>query len=366
MRRRVGVTIAVAAIVLALVIGRWTRTEDTPAPLTANPGVASASTAHAIGDPRTSATDITRATATDGGTDATAAAADPTRAARKRGARKMVHSIDPCEPVEPSEIPEGFSKLAALGVTVAWDAEVAIEPTSLAYTVAGLLAQLALVTGTTPRGELTVIVYPSLDDFHAKAGAPPWSGGLYDSAIRLPASPRRDFGIDLRTLRHEVVHAQLHAAIGCTPIWLDEGLAQWFENAAPDPEWLRMLHDHKGLGLTAMQVSTLEDVGAERPDQVYAQSLAMVLYAFSRGDTLEQLLHDRRGPPLELWARRYPDANEQDVLGALSRRIFGAPLGPEVDAIFEGAVCCRGAGVLSELACHGGARLAGELCRVVP
>jgi hypothetical protein len=289
--------------------------------------------------------------------------AEPTRTARRRSARKITHSIDPCEPVEISEIPDGFGKLAALGITVAWDPEVTVEATTIAYTTAGLLAQLALVTGTTARSELTVIVYASPDDYHAKTGAPAWSAGLYDGAVRLPPAPRQDTGVEQRTLRHEVVHAQLHAAVGCTPIWLDEGLAQWFENQTPDREWLRMLHDRKGLDLAAMSASTLEDVHAERPEQVYAQSLAMVLYAFDRGDNLEALLHDKRGPPLDLWGRRYPEASDVDVLGSLARRVFGVALGPELDAIFERGVCCR-TGSLVDFACHAAPRRdAHEVCR---
>ncbi len=272
-------------------------------------------------------------------------------------------------------MPAGFSTVSVDGITVAWDPAVPLEATPLAYTAAGLLAQLGLVTGTSPRGELTVIVYASLDAFHAKGSAPAWAAGLYDNAVRLPATPHEDFGIDIRSLRHELVHAQLHAAIGCTSIWLDEGLAQWFENAVPDREWLRMLHDHRSLDLAAMQVSTLEDVHAERPEQVYAQSLAMVLYAFERGDGVADLLHDRRGPPLELWHRRYPEAGELDVLGSVARRMFGLPLGPELDAVFDAAVCCKGLGRLDEVSCHAGPRVPGRrswfddaraLCRVVP
>lgn len=238
-------------------------------------------------------------------------------------------------------MPAGFSTVTADGITVAWDPAVALEATPLAFTTAGLLAQLGLVTGTTPRGELTVIVYASLDDLHTKGGAPEWSAGLYDGAVRVPAVAHQDFGIDIRALRHELVHAQLHAAIGCTSIWLDEGLAQWFENMPPEAEWLRMLRDHHMLDPRAMQVSTLEDVHADRPEQVYATSLAMVLYAFERGDSVADLVRHRRS--LEV--------SDQDLLASLARRLFGMPPGSELDAILAGRVCCKGMARLDELAC---------------
>lgn len=40
----------------------------------------------------------------------------------------------------------------------------------------------------------------------------------------------RDFEVDLR---HECTHALLHAALPVVPLWLDEGLAQFFEVTAP-------------------------------------------------------------------------------------------------------------------------------------
>jgi hypothetical protein len=36
----------------------------------------------------------------------------------------------------------------------------------------------------------------------------------------------------LEDLRHEVTHALVHAAVGPPPLWLDEGLAEYFESAA--------------------------------------------------------------------------------------------------------------------------------------
>ncbi len=346
---------------MLVLVARGSRSDEAPATATARDATAEPELATTRQAPLVHATLPAMTAAPHAIADASPG--DAARPARRRtGLRKLGDSIDPCEPVEPSEIPDGFSKLAALNITVAWDPEISIEATALAYTTAGLLAQLATITDTTARGELTVIVYASADDYHAKTDAPAWSAGLYDGVVRLPAS-RQDFGVDLRTLRHEVVHAQLHAAVGCTPIWLDEGLAQWFENAIPEREWLRMLHDRRGLDLAAMSASVLEDVHAERPEQVYAQSLAMVLYAFDRGDNLEALLHDRRGPPLDLWGRRYPEASDLDVLGGLARRMFGVSLGPELDAIFERGVCCR-LGSLAELTCHAAPRRdPHEVCR---
>jgi hypothetical protein len=273
------------------------------------------------------------------------------------------HSIDPCEPTFNPEVPEGYETLAAAGVTIAWDPEVAIEPMTVAYLAAGLLAQIGIVTGTQPRNDLVVIVYPSVEDFRAKTGAPEWSDGQYDGAVRVPAE-HGDFGVSVHTLRHELMHAQIHAAIGCTPIWLDEGAAQYFANVVSANAWLHMLKTRTGVEPNEMQVGTVEDVHADT-HAVYAQSLAMVVYLFSHGDSLADVLHDKRGPWTELWSRRFPDASEHDVLDAVARRVFGMPSGPELDAILGGDVCCHSWYSLTDFTCHAGPREKYELCRTV-
>ncbi len=362
--RRLGALIA-AAVVLGLLgwylLPRWTAsTSATRAP--------SASTSSPVGgsSPAGSAASLAPAATARSGSAVVPSSADEAtpRPGASVHARKIFgDTIDPCLQAMPPEIPAGFQTLAAAGVTVAWDPEVAIEPTSLAYTTAGLLAQIGLVTGTAPRGDIVVIVYPSLDDFRAKTGAPTWSEGTYDGAVRIPAA-KAEFGIRIHTLRHELVHAQLHATVGCMPIWLNEGAAQYFANTAPDRTWFHMLKTKSGVDLREMQASVVEDVHAE-PADVYAQSLAMILYVFARGDSLADLAHDRGGPATELWARRYPTASQADVLDAVAHRVFGIGQGADLDAILGGQICCHGQYTLSELACHGAPREKGELCRTL-
>jgi hypothetical protein len=278
--------------------------------------------------------------------------------------RKIGHSIDPCEPVAVPDVPDGYETMSAAGVTVAWDPEVSIEPTTLAYTAAGLVNQVAIVTGTQPRSDVVVVVYPSLDAFRAKTGSPEWSDGQYDGAVRVPAAKGTDFGVEIHTLRHELMHAQIHAAIGCTPIWLNEGAAQYFANLAPDRTWFRMLKSHTGLDPRELAVATIDEVHADTT-VAYAQSLAMLLYAFAHGDSLSDVLHDKRGAWTDLWARRYPDATEHDILDAVAHRVFGTHQGPELDAILAGEVCCRGSYTVNDLACHAPPRDKQDLCRTV-
>src|SRR5258706_549503 len=102
-----------------------------------------------------------------------------------------------------------------------------------------------------PRGDRRAgVVAPRCDRarcagaFPGRTGAPPWAGGAYDGAVRVPAAPRNELGVSIATLRHEVMHAQLHAAVGCLPVWFNEGTAMYFAGAVPALEWLKLLRTH--------------------------------------------------------------------------------------------------------------------------
>jgi hypothetical protein len=137
-------------------------------------------------------------------------------------------TVDPCTAIEDPEIPPGYEQTTADGNTIAWSratppgpADRPLRPLVLARLVSALLEEAADATGTTARTSLVVIVYPSRDDFRAGAHAPAWSAGLYDGGVELPASAMADLGVDMETLRHEVMHAQLHLAVGCMPVWFN-------------------------------------------------------------------------------------------------------------------------------------------------
>ncbi len=41
------------------------------------------------------------------------------------------------------------------------------------------------------------------------------------------------------------------------------------------------------------------------------------------------------------------------MLDALAHKIFGVPLGSELDSLWKGAICCHGLRAVSELGCRG-------------
>jgi hypothetical protein len=293
-----------------------------------------------------------------------------TRAAPMRVAQ-VQHLIDPCtELVEPA-VPPGFEVYAAQGITIAGSpaapaagpSDVPLRPLALAHLVAGLLEEAAQLTGTPRRAELTVIIYSSRDDFHGSGKAPAWAGGLYDGAVRLPPEPRADLGVAMSTLRHEVMHAQLHAAVGCMPVWFNEGAAMYFAGTAPVHDWLEMLRAPAPLELALLEAPALDEHATARVDRVYAQSLAMMMLAAERfgGPGLQPAVlamsDANRASPRDghaLWSRLHPAIDHAAVRDSLSRRIFGVPPG-ELGATLDGPLCCHGLQRATELACRAAA-----------
>ncbi len=84
-----------------------------------------------------------------------------------------------------------------------------------------------------PSHAFTVILYPSRD-FWKATETPRWAGGLFDGNIHLPTRiPGTDLALSNRSLRHEYTHALVdYMSAGRAPLWLSEGLAQYFERGA--------------------------------------------------------------------------------------------------------------------------------------
>lgn len=266
---------------------------------------------------------------------------------------------DPCEPVREPAIPADYTTITANDITVAWSpaipattgpADISLRATSVAYLVSGILDEAAAFTGTFRRGSLAVVVYPAAD-FVARTGVPAWAGGAYDDAVRVPAIPNSDLGVSIGALRHEVMHAQMHAAVGCIPAWLNEGSAMYFAGSAPALEWLSLLRAHDVLDFTGLQGAGFTEMPADRARRMYAFSLAMVLFAIEHlpGDGVQPLVRaaqaaGRSSPraSLELWDRLFPGADNRVVQDSLARKLLGVGIGGALDDKLRGGVCCDG------------------------
>ena len=83
-----------------------------------------------------------------------------------------------------------------------------------------------------PSDPVTVILYPP-DRFHAVTASPRWTEGLYDGRLHLPLPSRsRPLEEYDGSLAHEYAHAVISGmSAGRAPAWLQEGLAQYSEEA---------------------------------------------------------------------------------------------------------------------------------------
>ena len=290
------------------------------------------------------------------------------------------HTADPCTAPSEPVIPSTFETITSANITVAWDpAEVVgpydapFRPVALAFTVAGVLEEAAQLTGTDRRETLTVIVDASLEDFQTRNKTPTWVTGLYDgAAVHLAAKPNADLGVVMSTLRHEVMHAQMHATIGCTPFWFNEGMATYFAGATPTREWVMMMRTGEPFDMTALGAPAILDVKAEDASRMYAVSLAMVLYIVHHAGEVGlreavRLAQSAESIPaaLDLWNRTRPNVDYRAVLDSLAQKVFELPLGPELDAIVRGPLCCHNLRTPADLACRAPAAetTRREICR---
>lgn len=92
-----------------------------------------------------------------------------------------------------------------------------------------------------PPNPITVILYNEKGFFDVTR-APGWAGGLYDGKIRLPIKGvQGQEALLKRILFHEYTHALVHAITPRCPVWINEGLAEYFSEDEELLEWGRKL-----------------------------------------------------------------------------------------------------------------------------
>jgi hypothetical protein len=285
------------------------------------------------------------------------------------------HTADPCTELVEAVIPPGFESVSVIGITVAWDpTEVAgaydtpFRPISLATLTAGILEEAAQLTGTDRRQTLAVIVDASTEDLQKRTHAPSWVGGLYDGgAVHVPAKLNADAGVLMSTLRHEVMHAQIHAGVGCVPFWFNEGVANYFAGSAHTHEWFQMMRGEVN-DIPTLDRPAIFDVKAVEASRMYAVAETLVLYIVHHGgdQALRTAIQVAKTTETgELWSRVAPGIDYHAVLDSLAQKVFGMPMGPELDTLLRSPMCCRNLRVPAELSCRAEAVGTGrrEVCR---
>jgi tetratricopeptide (TPR) repeat protein len=91
-------------------------------------------------------------------------------------------------------------------------------------------AEIGRVFGYFPPESIPVILYADRQ-FHRVTGSPLWTGGLFDDKIRIPLKGADDdVGALKKVIYHEYTHALVRSITRSCPLWLNEGLAEYFEN----------------------------------------------------------------------------------------------------------------------------------------
>jgi len=139
-------------------------------------------------------------------------------------------------------------------------------------------------------------------------------------------------------LRHEATHALLHAAVGDLPLWLDEGLAEYFEvpegRLGLNAEHIAHLPDDVEAGWRPdlARLETLASVREMTPRD-YRESWAWVHYLLSEPgpgkDALIAFLADSKTSPLSARLAQTDRGDAQRILAHL-RRVRSAPVASSV------------------------------------
>lgn len=131
-----------------------------------------------------------------------------------------------------------------------------------------------------PSERIPVVLYSS-EDFHDVTQTPGWTAGVYDGRIKLPVGGLAETDRDMleRTLRHEYAHVLVHRlARGRCPVWLNEGVAIWSEEARDGDraDWALQSIAGQRLFRLADLAGPFTRLPAERVPVAYAQSYLAV------------------------------------------------------------------------------------------
>ncbi|MDP2167378.1 MAG: peptidase MA family metallohydrolase [Thermodesulfovibrionales bacterium] len=81
-----------------------------------------------------------------------------------------------------------------------------------------------------PSEQITVVLHTKKAFFDITR-VPEWSGGLYDGKIRIPvAGAENNERLLRRVVFHEYTHALIHQTTKSCPLWVNEGLAEYFSD----------------------------------------------------------------------------------------------------------------------------------------
>ena len=153
-----------------------------------------------------------------------------------------------------------------------------------------------------PSEPVTVILYTN-QDFYDTTQAPGWMGGYFDTKdgkIRVPVRGVEGQDSLLRTvLFHEYVHSLIHSITKTCPLWIHEGLAEYYSKGPSQRVGqlipLRYLEkSFSGLNGRGIQLAYIESHSAVSymMDRYRADRMKNMLLALSNGGSLNTAFND--------------------------------------------------------------------------
>ncbi|MCX6556261.1 MAG: hypothetical protein NTW95_02355 [Candidatus Aminicenantes bacterium] len=172
-----------------------------------------------------------------------------------------------------------------------------------------------------PEQPISVILYTA-KDFSDVTSAPAWVSGLFgkfDGKIRLPVQGATGRERELRrVLYHEYTHALLFLLAPACPLWLQEGLAQYFCGDRPVSAWqvipLSLLARGFPAEPSAAYAAYMESLQAvsDLLEEHGMARLHQLLRKLSEGSDLESAFATAFGQPFSHWAKNWRPAQSAE------------------------------------------------------
>ncbi len=142
--------------------------------------------------------------------------------------------------------------------------------------------EIGRALGAFPPNNVAVMLYTDRQ-FRDITQAPEWAGGVYDGRIRVPAAgAARSPESFERVLVHELTHSIIaNLAPRGIPVWLHEGLAQYFEGDDPQAAQRRLRATGRTIPLRSLEGSFMR-LSAADAQIAYDESLVAVTHIFQR------------------------------------------------------------------------------------
>jgi tetratricopeptide (TPR) repeat protein len=186
------------------------------------------------------------------------------------------------------ELERDFAQLQLRAVTLRYPADKldARAANALLQEIDATLQEAARLLGRPVSSELTVVVHGARSELLASTCVPTWTEGVFDGVLRLHMDALSPPERRVRVVRHETLHAQLHAARVPAPQWFHEGLAQYFAHEfgpSTHKSFAMMVANRTYVPFASLEGSFLVIGPSQDARLAYHQSLAMVQLLIAEG-----------------------------------------------------------------------------------